>query len=237
MSETSGNAVVENTRPESYSKKKLDFSPDIFARCVLFMVRWRSRVPGWRIQTMGRLTTSEIEGIRLIEGALPKVSDLRMRKILEKHLEDERRHASVFGERYKCLQEEAGLEVQTPPPAISQTKRFTILELVAYLEVQESRAIALLETYAELFEGDDKTVAHITRNIKDEKFHATWTHLQLERWIKEGLEREVKAARAEANRTDRRAFWMQFFSFIRVMPSLIVKGYMPQLFRKTPAPM
>ena len=85
------------------NSKKIDFSPDIFARIVLFMVRWRSQMPGWRIETMGRLAASEIEGIQLIEGVMSRVTDARMRKILEKHLEDERRHARVFSERYEAL--------------------------------------------------------------------------------------------------------------------------------------
>jgi rubrerythrin len=231
------NVTTADVSPEKSNSKKIDVGPDIFAKIVLFMVRWRSQVPGWRIETMGRLTTSEIEGIKLIEGAIPRVSDGRMRKILAKHLDDERRHARVFGERYEALQREAGLEVQPPPRVTPQTKRFNILELVAYLETQESRAIALLETYVELFEGDDASVGWLRKNIKDELFHATWTHMQLERWIKDGLGEEVRKARVEANLVDRRAFWLQFFSFLRVMPSLIMRGYMPQIFKKSPSPL
>lgn len=219
------------------AKKAIDFGPDIYAKIVLFLVRWRAQVPGWRIETMGRLTTSEIEGIRLIEAAIPRVSDLRMRKILDKHLDDERRHAKVFGERYEALQREAGMVIQPPPAVTPQKKRFTILELVAYLETQETRAIALLKTYAELYAGDDETVYWIEKNIKDEKFHATWTHHQLERWMKDDLREEVRIARAEAVRTDRRAFWMQLFAFLRVAPSLIVRGYLPPVFKRRPAPM
>jgi len=230
-------APERNLQPLRPRKAKLDFRPDFCARCVLFMVRWRSRVPGWRIQTMGRLTTSELEGIMLIESAIPKVSDERMRKILERHLEDERRHAAVFGDRYEQLQRDAGVKVEPPPRPVPQSRKLTILELVAYLEVQEGRAIALLESYADLYEGDDATVTHIRRNIKDEKFHATWTHLQLERWIKEGLDEEVRLARAEARLTDRRAFWLQLFAFMRVLPSLLVRGYMPPLLTRQPSPM
>jgi rubrerythrin len=236
MNEEAATAVAEGKGSES-SSKKIDCSPDIFARIVLFMVRWRSQVPGWRVETMGRLVTSELEGIKLIEGAIPRVSDVRMRKILAKHLEDERRHHRVFNERYEALQLEAGAEVQPPAPALGQKKRFNILELVAYLETQETRAIALLETYADLFEGDEESVHWIRRNIKDELFHATWTHMQLERWIKDGLVEEVRQARVEANLVDRRAFWIQFFSFLRVMPSLIARGYWPQIFTKSPSPL
>lgn len=234
QSDRTPNGIEQTPRAR---KAKLDFRPDFRARCVLFMVRWRSRVPGWRIQTMGRLTTSELEGILLIEGAIPKVSDQRMRKILERHLEDERRHAAVFGDRYEQLQRDAGRKIEPPPRPIPQSKKMTILELVAYLEIQEGRAIALLETYADLFEGDEASVTHIRRNIKDEKFHATWTHLQLERWIKDGLEKEVRMAREEARLTDRRAFWLQFFAFLRVLPSLLVRGYMPPVMTRQPAPM
>ncbi len=217
--------------------KALDFSPDIFARIIIFLVRWRSQVPGWRIETMCRLTTSEIEGIRLIEGAIPKVSDVRMRKILHKHLEDERRHARVFGERFEALQKQAGLPVQPPPGVTPQPVQFTILNLVAYLETQESRAIALLEAYQELYEGDDESVYWLKKNIKDERFHATWTHMQLERWIKEGHGEEVKRARAEANRVDRKAFWLQLFAFLKILPMLLLRGYLPPILKRVPAPL
>ena len=201
------------------------------------MVRWRSQMPGWRIETMGRLATSEIEGINLIEAAIPRVTDVRMRKILSKHLDDERRHAKVFSERYETLQIEAGLNLKPLPAVTPQTKRFTILELVAYLETQESRAIALLETYADLYKGDEDSVGWIRKNIKDEIFHATWTHMQLERWVKDGLTKEVRQARIDANLVDRRAFWIQFFSFLKIMPSLVLKGYMPPIFSKNPSPL
>jgi rubrerythrin len=219
------------------NKNKIDFSPDMFSKVVLFMVRWRSQMPGWRIETMGRLATSEIEGINLIEAAIPRVTDVRMRKILSKHLDDERRHAKVFSERYETLQIEAGLNLKPLPAVTPQTKRFTILELVAYLETQESRAIALLETYADLYEGDEDSVGWIRKNIKDEIFHATWTHMQLERWVKDGLTKEVRQARTDANLVDRRAFWIQFFSFLKIMPSLVLKGYMPPIFSKNPSPL
>ena len=108
---------------------------------------------------------------------------------------------------------------------------------MAYLETQESRAIALLETYADLYEGDDDSVGWIRKNIKDEIFHATWTHLQLEHWVKDGLNEEVRQARVEANLVDRRAFWIQFCSFLRVMPALVLKGYLPPIFNKSPSPL
>ena len=235
--DATGTAVVSTETGSKSNSKKIDFSPDIYAKIVLFMVRWRSQVPGWRIETMGRLATSEIEGIKLIESAIPRVADVSMRKILAKHLEDERRHAKVFSERYKALQIEAGLDVQPPPAVTPQTKRFNILELVAYLETQESRAIPLLETYADLYEGDDESVGWIRKNIKDEIFHATWTHMQLERWVKDGLTEEVRQVRVEAKLVDRRAFWIQFFSFLRVMPALVLKGYIPPIFNKSPSPL
>ncbi len=186
---------------------------------------------------MGRLTTSEIEGIHVIEDVIHQVSDRRIRKMLDKHLDDEKRHARVFGERYKAMQKEAGIDIQPPPSPAPREQRFNLLTLVAYLETQEARAIALLEAYKELFAGDEESVKWLERNIKDEKFHATWTHMQLERWIKEGMAEEVRQARVQAQQTDRRAFWIQVFSFLRVMPRLIIRGHLPPLFSKQPAPM
>jgi len=216
--------------------KSLDFSPNIPSRIILFLVRWRAQVPGWRIQTMAQLARSELDGIDVIESVVHEVSNRRIRLTLEKHLEDERRHAQVFTARLHALQREAGLEESPPPPTVHGVHSFSLMTLVAYLETQEKRAIPLLQTYAELYAGDEQTVGWIEKNIGDEVFHATWTHRQLERWIDEGMAAQVKKAREEARALDRRAFWMQLFSFLKVAPWLLMNGYFPAL-RRRPAPM
>lgn len=212
--------------------KRLDFSPNLASRLILFLVRWRAQVPGWRIQTMAQLARSELDGIQVIESVVHEVSDRRIRLTLEKHLEDERRHAKVFSERLGALQRDAGMQVAPPPPGKHDTQEFSLLTLVAYLETQEARAIPLLETYAELYAGDEESVYWIEKNIADEVFHATWTHRQLERWIEEGRGPEVSKARAMARQLDRRAFWLQLFAFLKVAPRLIANGYLPVLRRK-----
>lgn len=213
------------------------FSPDFPAKIILYLVRWRSNLPGWRLETMARLVSSEVEGIRIIEQVLPGVSDPGIRKILEKHLDDERRHANVFFERYSALLAVSQFKQVKPPPPQTLSTHMNLLTLVAYLETQEARAVPLLELYTRLYAGDSETIEVLKRNIRDEKFHATWTHRQLEQWIGEGKEREVYRARQMAKAIDRRAFWMQLAAFSRALPRLLINGKWPPFFSTKPAPL
>lgn len=212
-------------------------APDFSAKIILFFVRWRSSLPGWRLETMARLVTSEVEGIRIIEQVLPTVQNPGIRKILVKHLDDERRHATVFSERYKVLLAASESNHVKPPPPEFFAQNMTLLSLVAYLEVQEARAIPLLELYTRLYAGDSDTVDVLNRNIRDEKFHATWTYRQLEQWIEEGKRSEVHAARKKAKVIDRRAFWTQAWAFSRALPRLLAAGKLPPVFSTTAAPL
>lgn len=230
--------VSSEGQPDAITQtaRSLDFSPDLRARIIIYCVAWRSRVPGWRLSTMGRLVTSEQEGVLLIEGALGGLADDRLRKIFDRHLSDERRHESLFLARLVTMQEEANVEPAPPPTPVPQKKRPSLLEAVAYLEIQEARAVALLAAYSDLFAGDDESVRALESASNDERYHAAWTHLQLERWAKEGMADEVESARANARKVDQRAFWAQLFGFLRVVPSLLFKGYLPPI-RRTPSPM
>ena len=211
--------------------------PDTYAKIIAFFVNWRSRLPGWRTDTMGVLTTSEREGVILLEAALAGIGDRRLRKLFNKHLVDERRHTAGFHALFDKLQIRDGKTPQAPPTARPMAKKMSLIELIAYLEVQELRGEQLMRVYRTLFAGDEEATGFIDSVLRDEKFHATYTHLQLERWIEEGLGDEVRRARSEARAVDRQAFWAQVFRFLRVMPRLIRAGHPPPLFRRTPAPM
>jgi len=212
-------------------------SPDWTERVVLYLVRWRAQMPGWRLETMARLVTSEVEGIKIIEQVLAQVVDPDIRRLLQKHLEDEYRHAQVFSQRYHQLLKEAGQPLVDPPSPVENLQPFSLLSLIAYLETQEARAIPLLLLYARLYEGDQETVDTILRNIRDEKFHAAWTHHQLELWIKEGRGEDVKRARQQAKNIDRQAFWMQCGGFLRTLPRLLARGVLPPISGFNPAPL
>jgi hypothetical protein len=229
---------VEMGKPSrSLEATTLYVGPDKYAKLIGFLVRWRSRLPGWRVATMGVLTTSEREGVILLEAAVAGITDRRLRKLFSKHLVDERRHTAGFHALFDKLQIEAGNEPGPPPPARPMSEKFSVIGLMAYLEVQELRGEQMMRVYRGLFEGDEESVAFIDSVLSDEHFHATYTHLQLERWVKEGLGNEVRAARAEARAVDRKAFGIQVARFLRVMPRLLLAGHLPPLFRSKPAPL
>lgn len=217
--------------PGDRKVSRFEAGRDFQSRAVEFMVRWASKQKTWRLQTMEVLVQSETEGIRLLEAALPAIGDDRLRKLVEQHLIDERRHAMGFAARFESLQKHAGID--PPRPVMSpgtQRMTLTLMELFAYLEVQELRGGQVLGVYRDLFVGDEESIAFIDSVVTDEKFHATYTHLQLERWVEEGLVEEVKSAREVARRIDRSAFRSQLASFARALPRLLSQGALPPIF-------
>ena len=200
---------------------------DLQSRVVAFMIRRASRLPDWRLQTMEVLVQSETEGIRMLEAARPAISDPRLRRQLDQHLIDERRHASGFAERFESLQKEAGLDPRPAAAPRAQQMQFNVMEMIAYLEIQELRGGQVLEVYRDLFDGDEVSIAFIESVVTDEKFHASYTHRQLERWIDEGLANEVAAARRLAKKIDRGAFWAQARGFIALCPRLLLRSILP----------
>jgi hypothetical protein len=229
----------ESERREPAQRVAVPLHPasDWRAHIIAFMVRWASKRPGWRLETMSILARSEAESAHKLEAALPSVNDPRIQGLLTKHLQDEHRHTAEFAGRYESLQKQAG-RVPIPAPAPRpQQARMTLLELISSLEIQELRGAEVLSVYQDLFVGDEESVALIEGVARDDKFHSTYSRLQLERWIDEGQPDEVAVARATAARVDHQAFRAQVLGFLRALPSLVLHGHGPPLGQPKPSPL
>ena len=152
---------------------------DLFSRLLVVFVRWSSQLPGWRIGTMRKLALSEQDGVALIEASMSTIQDQQVLTKLSRHLSDEKRHATSFSARFQELSVRSqGAQVAFASEALP-AKPCNMFELLAYLELQEARAISVLKSYARLYAGDQETVDLINTNLKDEYFHAQWTHCLL----------------------------------------------------------
>jgi hypothetical protein len=204
---------------------------------LVFLVSWRSQLAGWRTETLQQLVQAETEGAEMIARALPRVSSSGLQHLLAKQLRDEQSHAAMFAGRWRALaSHEAAIAGNALAENAVASGPLDEITLVAYLEVQERRALDILHTYVTLFDGDAETIEALQCSLRDEHYHAAWTHRQLERWSEAGKRAEVQAARQEAARVDRRAFRLQLVQFLRVLPRLLRAGIAPPFGGLKPAP-
>ena len=199
------------------------------AQALAFMVRRRSRLPGWHEEALGVLATAEGEGVRVLEAALPAVSDPKLRNLFAKHIEDEKRHTRGFTELFR--EYFPGRELPTPSrPQI----RTNVLDFFAFLELTEVRGEQMIQNYYDLYDAYPKVQAFMATVLKDERYHANYLHAQLETWAKQGRAEEVATARRVAAHIDTQGFFGQLLSFIRIAPRLLINAWWPRA-RTVPA--
>ena len=100
------------------------------------------------------VTTSSDDVMAFDTGPANCLIDIAMRKLFGKHLVDERRHMSGFQALFDKLQVEAGADPLPPPVARPMNQKFSVIGLMAYLEIQELRGEQMIRVYRQLFEGD-----------------------------------------------------------------------------------
>jgi len=180
------------------------------------MVRQRVRLPGWHEQALGVLAKAEADGVRMLEAALPAIADSKLRRIFLKHIEDEKRHTQGFTDLYRAYFPNAEL------PASTHTAVSTnVLEFLAFLEITEVRGEQMIENYRELYAKYPDVQAFMASVLRDERYHASYLHAQLDGLASQGLENDVRAARRAALAIDTQGFISQIFSFVRVVPRLL----------------
>ena len=190
---------------------------DAKARLLAFMVRQRARLPGWHEEALGVLARAEADGVRLLEAALPAISDSKLRRIFLSHIEDEKRHTQGFTDLYRTYFPNAELPVATHT-AVSTN----VLDFLAFLEISEVRGEQMIENYRELYAKYPDVQAFMASVLRDERYHASYLHAQLDGLARQGLENEVRAARRAASAIDTQGFISQVLSFVRVVPRLLL---------------
>ena len=185
-----------------------------------FLAKRRDRAvwadPERKLLTLESFSRTEEDGGRDLVAAAKRVTDPDLRSNLERHAEDELRHAEMFRERARSVRAE--LHVADPSGARSDrpydlsSKRPGLeqdahgffnaglydelgeVEYVAMLHVAESRAADLFAHHLQLVPDDPGTAQMFEDILKDEKYHMSYTLRFLERWEKEGRAGEVKRA-------------------------------------------
>ena len=191
-------------------------SRDRRARMLAFMVRCRSRLPGWHEDALGVLASAEADGVRVLEAALPAISEAKLRRVYLKHIEDERRHTRGFTDLYHEY-----FPLREIPERARAPARFNIVAFFAFLEITEVRGEQMIQNYHGLYASYPKVQAFMSTVLRDERYHANYLHAQLESWVEQGLAKEVAAARRAAALIDARGFRTQLLQFAIGVPRLL----------------
>ena len=186
------------------------------ARMLAVMVRWRSRLPGWHEDALGVLASAEADGVRVLEAALPAISEAKLRRVYLKHIEDERRHTRGFTDLYHEY-----FPLREIPARARAPVRFNIVKFFAFLEITEMRGEQMIQNYHDLYAAYPNVQAFMSSVLRDERYHANYLHAQLQSWVEQGLANEVAAARRAAAQIDARGFRIQLLQFALGVPRLL----------------
>ena len=86
----SGDDATPSKRKVSTSKRAR-LTRDSRARVIAQLMRWRARIPGWDVDALRTLTSTEADGVAMVSAVLPAIGDERLRKLVQQHLADEQR--------------------------------------------------------------------------------------------------------------------------------------------------
>lgn len=227
--ETLSSGTTPRTKQRRVAQERTDWSSYVTA----WMVRCRNRLPGWEIPALTHLSKTESASVALLKPALNTINDPHLRTLLTKHIQDEERHARVFEELLEVWEQKEGGRPQTPlPPPAGGAGRMNLMQLLALFEVGEMRGFQGVMLYAEAFKDDPVASPMIQSVVRDERFHCHYTHHQLEKWKAEGHGKAVDEARSVARKQDQDAFRRQVWSFIKLIPKLILNEFV-RPFRRT----
>ncbi len=186
--------------------------------------------PTRTLRTLESFAATEEDGGKDLVAAARRTTDPDLRSHLERHAEDELRHAEMFRERAGALRAERVHRVETSagerldlPYDLARGRDgqdahgfFTAglydelgeVSYVAMLHVAEERAAEMFAEHLALTEGHDPATAAVFQAIlKDEKYHVAYTGTFLDRWRKEGRADEVNRALKSARSSRAGAAW------------------------------
>jgi len=187
----------------------------------LYQAVWAD--PARKARTLESFSQTEANGGVDIRAAARRAMHPELKKHLERHGEDEIRHAEMFRRRAQELNAEgagrgrglglsdraANLDTERPGEdeggfgshgflAGSRFDDVGEVVYVAQLHVAEKEAARLFSIHRDLNADDPQTAALFEAILKDEKYHVSWTGTVLEHWRKEGRASEVKQALNDA---------------------------------------
>ncbi len=181
---------------------------------------WRD--PVRKLRTLESFAQTEEDGGRDLVVAARRVSDPELRKHLERHANDEVKHAALFRRRAADLRASgvgrSGGERSDKPYDLSRGRGADVdahgflsaglidelgdVAYVAMLHVAEARAAEVFEMHRELAKDDAAMTVLFDEILRDEKYHCAYTLRFLDKWRDEGRAGEVRDAlkRAKGSR-------------------------------------
>ncbi len=205
-----------------------------FADSLLIRLRQRGvwSDPGRKYRTLLSFSETEADGGNDLVRAGRRISDAELRKHIERHSNDEVRHADLFRRRAAEVAREHNIpiggdsELDARYDLAGARKGNDVdghgfmnaglidelgeLEYVAMVHVAECKAAELFSLYRDMNEHDARTKAVFEEILKDEKYHVAYTRSFLDKWEKAGRGDEVNEALKKAKGSRRMRAWKAF---------------------------
>ncbi|MFT7485565.1 MAG: rubrerythrin [Candidatus Paceibacteria bacterium] len=185
--------------------------------------------PVRRVRTLESFGMTEDDGGRDLLAAAKRVSDPELLHHIERHAKEEMMHGELFRRRAAELRAESqangsiredysdkssdmlrARDVEVDGHGFYDGSMLDSMGEVAYVamvHVVEKRAANTFELHMKCIGDDEKTRLLFERVAKDEKYHISYTGKILDKWRKEGRDREVQDAIKEAERSTFLGSW------------------------------
>lgn len=186
--------------------------------------------PYRKYRTLLSFSETEEDGGKDLVRAGRRVSDLDLRKHLERHASDEVRHADLFRRRAAEVASEHNIPIGGTDGG--SDKRYDLagarkgvdvdahgfmnaglidelgeLEYVAMVHVAECKAAELFAVYRDLNAHDAATRDVFEEILRDEKYHVAYTKTFLDKWRRQGRGAEIDKALKKAKSSRLMGAW------------------------------
>src|SRR5438270_4599900 len=179
--------------------------PSAFDRALRPLHAWVWRDPHRRARKLLRFAETEADGGRDLSRAAELTTDALLRRLYFRHSEDEMRHAALFRSRGTALlaglpRAREGFEANWLAPGERglddvHVEGASDEALLAFLHLSEKAAAKRFALYRQVLWHDPATRGVFEEVLRDEAFHMSYTHAQLERVAARGSRARLWKAR------------------------------------------
>jgi len=179
--------------------------PSAFDRALRPLHAWVWRDPHRRARKLLRFAETEADGGRDLSRAAELTTDALLRRLYLRHAEDEMRHAGLFRSRGTALlaglpRAREGFEANWLAPGERglddvHVEGASDEALLAFLHLSEKAAAKRFALYRQVLWHDPATRGVFEEVLRDEAFHMSYTHAQLERVAARGSRARLWKAR------------------------------------------
>lgn len=204
-------------------------------------IAWR--LPGWPRRLLAAFSIAERGSMVDMLAAAETTPRREMRRKYFLHALDEWRHAGIFAGRVRALggprREEAAMEdagtLMDHGVVGGETlfERMGELEFLAFVHVAEADAVEQFHVYLDRELPDAETCLALRDILTDEKFHVSYSKQEVERYRRDGRQKEVDGA---IGRVRRRRVWEGWLRFSRDFGNVVSTGWLWILYAVVVAP-